>query len=259
MEEEEILLVGGNMGSPVKRGARVYKELTPASENVHALLQYVRSRGLDWVPESIELDLKKKKHVLGYIEGFVPHESPSWLFDRSLIIEVATKLRDWHDATTGFVPMNDCWSLPASGPQEVICHNDFAPYNCVFSTDRKLNGVIDFDTCSPGIRLWDISYAAYRFVPLAPNSHEMDYREYSPFTNLEMLDRLECFLESYARLDFRGVYTATEVISVLQRRLIALSEFSANLGKESNNDELLMHATMYEMHSSWLKNLKSTA
>jgi len=257
--EEEIRLVGGNMGSAVKRSECIYKNLTPASENLHALLQHVRSQGLDWVSESIELDLENSRHVLGYIAGFVPHDPESWLFSRSLIVEVGTRLRDWHDATVGFVPKNDFWNLPASEPQEVVCHNDFAPYNCVFSADRKLIGLIDFDTCSPGSRLWDISYAAYRFVPLLPNSHEKDYVEYSTFTTPEMVDRLELFLSSYCQPCSQEKYTVAAVVATLQARLIALSEFSARLGRESKNAELLDHSAMYKMHSTWLKNWTITA
>jgi len=51
-------------------------------------------------------------------------------------------------------------------PVEVICHGDFAPYNCVF-IDDELAGVFDFDFAHAGSRIWDIAYALYRFVPMA--------------------------------------------------------------------------------------------
>ena len=50
-------------------------------------------------------------------------------------------------------------------PREVICHNDFAPYNLMFEGTAP-TGVIDFDVASPGPRVWDMGYTAYRFVPL---------------------------------------------------------------------------------------------
>jgi len=32
--------------------------------------------------------------------------------------------------------------------------------------DGRLTGVIDLDLASPGPRVWDMAYTAYRFVPL---------------------------------------------------------------------------------------------
>lgn len=48
------------------------------------------------------------------------------------------------------------WQSPAKVPEEVICHNDFAPHNLAFDEGR-LVGAIDFDMCSPGPRLWDLA------------------------------------------------------------------------------------------------------
>ena len=74
-----------------------------------------------------------------------------------------------HDATAGFEPPADaCWMLEMPGdlPAEVVCHNDFAP-----TTSSSANGgpvgVIDWETAAPGARVWDVAYAAYRWVPLS--------------------------------------------------------------------------------------------
>jgi Ser/Thr protein kinase RdoA (MazF antagonist) len=40
-----------------------------------------------------------------------------------------------------------------------------ATYNSVFRQGRPV-AFIDFDTAHPGPRVWDVAYAAYRFVPL---------------------------------------------------------------------------------------------
>ncbi|MFD2351725.1 phosphotransferase [Nonomuraea ferruginea] len=74
-------------------------------------------------------------------------------------------LRAYHDATTGFTPPGDAaWYFPPRQPAEVVCHADIAPYNCVFRDGAPV-AFIDFDTAHPGPRLWDVAYAAYRFVP----------------------------------------------------------------------------------------------
>ena len=83
---------------------------------------------------------------------------------------------DAHDATAGFtVPPEGVWQWPAHAPAEVICHNDFAPYNLMFE-GTELTGVIDFDLASPGPRVWDMGYTAYRFVPLtAPGNPDVAF------------------------------------------------------------------------------------
>ena len=43
-------------------------------------------------------------------------------------------LRELHDATGGFDRAGRVWALPAREPAEVICHNDFAPYNLASAT-----------------------------------------------------------------------------------------------------------------------------
>ena len=40
--------------------------------------------------------------------------------------------------------------------------------------DGDISGVIDFDMASPGSRIWDISYLAYRLVPFAEDSFTYD-------------------------------------------------------------------------------------
>ncbi|MEV4013459.1 phosphotransferase [Nonomuraea angiospora] len=85
---------------------------------------------------------------------------------------VGALLRDYHDATLGFPADPDLsWYFPPVGPAEVICHGDVATYNCVFRDGLPV-AFIDFDTAHPGPRIWDVAYAAYRFVSLSDPRHE---------------------------------------------------------------------------------------
>jgi thiamine kinase-like enzyme len=97
----------------------------------------------------------------------------------------------------------------------VICHNDFAPYNCVFN-DHRLVGLIDFDTAAPGTRLWDIAYAVYRFAPLVTDSHcaAMGWP-----TAPDRIARLKLFCESY------GLEDRSALIETVVQRLEALMHY----------------------------------
>ena len=94
---------------------------------------------------------------------------PEVVWRESTLVATAVLLRGLHDATAGFEPPADArWMLAMPGdlPAEVVCHNDFAPYNVVFDDDGPV-GVIDWETAAPGARVWDVAYAAYRWVPLS--------------------------------------------------------------------------------------------
>lgn len=239
------------MNPPEREGNRILKPLTAASENIHRLLVHVRQRGVVWVPESIGIDRQRGVHVLSWVDGVVPHQTPEWLFDETVLTEAAVKLRQWHDATVGFLPGSDTWLLETGEPFEVICHNDFAPYNCVFRS-RQLVGLIDFDTCAPGSRLWDIAYAAYRFVPLLPERGTGSFSETSPFDRQGMAQRLDQFLKAYGSGEAGLCPDRHTVIRTLSRRLKKLAEWSDRQGRETGQAELQEHARMYRYHAEWV-------
>lgn len=254
MNDSYEVLTGGNMNAPLKKNNRVYKEATAASQTIHALLLHVKSRGVDWVPESYGID-ENGKHVLSYIDGLVPDDMPEWIWDESLLAVTARKLREWHDATVDFAYEQAKWLFKNDEPHEVICHNDFAPYNCVYK-NNTFHGLIDFDVCSPGSRLWDIAYAMYRFVPLMPDDRTKNYYEYSPFSRNVMLTRLTLFLKAYAGTNHALLYDKNQVITCVSKRLNALATWTRSFAHESNNEELIEHAKMYSLHAQWVEHLR---
>ncbi|MFW6377704.1 MAG: phosphotransferase [bacterium] len=248
------VLTGGNMNSPILNNNLIYKESTEATNTIHELLCYIRSQGIKWVPKSFGIN-SDGQHVLSYIDGFVPHENPVWIWDENILKEVALKLRQWHDATVNFKYENaHQWVLENDEVNEVICHNDFAPYNCVFK-DKAFVGLIDFDVCSPGSRIWDIAYTAYRFIPLYPYDNKDKYYEVSPFPKEVMMNRLKLFLNTYSCDDEGFLYDEKEVIAKVEKRLQVLANWSESYGLQTQNQEIQNNAKMYSLHAKWIKNL----
>jgi aminoglycoside phosphotransferase len=68
----------------------------------------------------------------------------------------ARLLRALHDASLGF---------EALGPNEVVCHGDASPCNCVFR-DGLPYAFIDFDAAHAGDRREDIGYAAWLWLDI---------------------------------------------------------------------------------------------
>jgi aminoglycoside phosphotransferase (APT) family kinase protein len=175
--------------------------------------------------------------VLSHLPGDVPaYPMSEWVWAERVIPAAATLLRRLHDATAGFERPGAVWRLPAHEPAEVVCHNDFAPYNLVFR-DRVPVAVIDFDTASPGPRAWDVAYLAYRLVPLtAPANPD------APATSEAERDRrLERLCATYGA----GV-TPDDVLALVPARLDELRAFTLDRG-------LPRDAALYEADARYVR------
>jgi hypothetical protein len=251
MQEEE--LAGGNVTKVVRVGDTVRRSSGPRTPTIHRLLAHVRAKGLLWVPEPLGLD-EAGREVLSFIPGDVPHGMPRWIWTEQVLIDVARALREWHDATADFSAPDAVWGLPSSSPREIICHNDFAPYNCVFR-NGKFAGAIDFDVCSPGSRLWDLAYTAYRFVPLlpGPDSALAIPGDQSPFGLPDMTARMDIFLSSYGPVGEMARFGRSELIGVAIERLNAIAAWTEEFVRRNGNPALADHPAMYRSHARWLE------
>lgn len=238
------------MNAPFLADGRVYKTATRASETIHRLLTYLRDRGLDWVPESFGIN-KDGRHVLAFCPGIVPDDACPWIWNETILTEVAGRLRQLHDATSNFRDDRAEWLLHNQEPPEVICHNDFAPYNCVFENNR-FKGLIDFDVCCPGSRIWDIAHTAYRFVPLVPVREDAGGFACSPFTVPEMRERLHAFLAAYG-CGFES--RENEVLHKSAERLLALADWTESFAGDTGNAGLRAHAGLYRLHARWIDSI----
>jgi hypothetical protein len=133
-------------------------EWTPA---VHALLGHLQAVGFDGAPRVLGMD--------GGVEvlAFVPGAGATHADDE--LVLVGEQIRAFHLASASFVaPVDARWQFMVGAPREgsVICHNDLSPDNTVYETAGTPCAFIDWDLAAPAPPLWDLAWAAYRFVPL---------------------------------------------------------------------------------------------
>ena len=205
---EEIALTGGNVNDQVVRVRNtVRRSITAVSPTVHKFLLHLEEKGFEACPKFLGVD-SKQREVLSFLEGETGIPGYIWQDDRSLVA-TAQLLKKYHEATLDF-PKDESlvWgiSYPDVSRHEVICHNDFAPYNFIFR--QKLPyAVIDFDLIGPGPRLRDIAYAAYWLTPLSFNTANQ-----KPYTEADIDShsrKLHLFCKMY------GVQASTELLDMV--------------------------------------------
>lgn len=216
MKDSEIL-TGGNSNQVKRQGKTVIRQQGAWSPFVHQLLQFLTANEFTESPQLLETTATTE--TLTYIEGDVGNDplKPSMLSD-TIVSEAGQLLRKFHDVTQHFIVPDDAvFFLPSDEhtDHEVICHNDFAPYNCVYK-EGHIIGIIDFDTASPGSRIWDIAYAVYRFVPLMTDAHCIDMGWQSP---PDRPTRLKLFCDAY------GLDNREALIKTVIQRIEALLNF----------------------------------
>ncbi|MCR9135611.1 MAG: aminoglycoside phosphotransferase family protein [Alphaproteobacteria bacterium] len=196
MSEIETPLSGGNINNGVVRvGNTVRRAQTAASPTIHRLLLHLERVGFGACPRFLGID-DKNREILNYIEGDTGHGQQIWQQDGPLI-ETARMLRAYHDATQSFAPQGDeSWAVVFADADrhEVICHNDFAPYNLVFFEGIP-KAVVDFDLAGPGPRLRDVAYAAFWMTPLS--FHAADTKSLALGDLNAGCRRLTLFCQSY--------------------------------------------------------------
>lgn len=221
------------MGPVSRLGDTVLRPAGPWTPNVHRLLDRYAEAGLAETPRQLGVGVDGRER-LTFLPGVVPaYPMPDWVWAESVLGAAARLLRRLHDASVPLAGVTTGWRSPVREPAEVVCHNDFAPYNLVFTAGR-LTGVIDFDHSSPGPRAWDLAYLAYRLVPLTGSL------ESGPFNVAERAGRLGRLLAAY-----RSATPPAALVSTAALRLRALADFSDAAAVELANPELARHAAGY--------------
>lgn len=238
----EEVLTGGNMESVVRVGDTVRRVAGPWTPAVHELLRHYEAAGIAEAPRALGMD-QREREILTFIPGdAMATLPPDALWKPSLLRAAGMLLRRLHDASEPLVASNVSWRLNSHSPVEVICHNDFAPYNLVVR-DGQLTGVIDFDMASPGPRLWDLAYLAYRLVPFAEDAPELD-----PARDGSRERRLAGLIEAYG-----GGYDHDQVRQVAAQRLIDLAIFTEQRAEATGRRDFIEHAAMYRRDAHRLR------
>lgn len=205
MSAEEEPLSGGNVGSVVRVGDTVRRATGPWMHAVHELLRHLEDVGFEWSPRVHGVD-EQGREVLDYIDGETvgaTHPWPEWAWAEDTLVQAARVLREYHDAVRDFRPTGvRTWRLVTSAmdADDVVCHNDLAPYNVVYREGRIV-GVIDWDLAAPARPAWDIAFSAWAFAPIHTPDHAVELgaptdvaRRIRLLTDTYRLDEREDFL-----------------------------------------------------------------
>ncbi|GAB3896058.1 phosphotransferase [Microbispora bryophytorum] len=226
-EEREEVLTGGGVNRVVRVGGTVRRPARRWTPAVHALLDHLAAAGFGGAPRAHGCD-GEGREVLDFLPGEVPdYPLPAYAMADEALAGAGTLLRDYHDATAGFAPAEGAeWCFPPRAPAEVVCHGDVAPYNCVFREGRPV-AFIDFDTAHPGPRVWDVAYAAYRFVPLHDPGRDRSAPEVE-----EQARRLRVFADAYG-LGVRDREVLTRTARARLEHLVVHMRAEAAAGHEA--------------------------
>lgn len=244
MSEEK--LGGGNSNEVSRIGDRVHRRAGSWTPAVHRLLGLLRAQGIREVPEPIGFD-ERGREILTFMPGEAGnYPLPDWLWTPEIVDEAGKLLRRIHDAS---IPLVDdeslIWGMPCHEPAEVICHNDAAPYNMTFENGR-LTGLFDFDTASPGPRIRDLAYLAYRLAPLAGDTEDCG------LSRGERLERADRLIAAY------GIpFSRLEVLEHIAIRLEELAIYTEKRAEETGHPDFVHHARMYREDARQMREISA--
>lgn len=209
MTDAEELPLGRGVGPGFRIGDRVRRPAGPWTPTVHAFLDHLERRGFRGAPRVHGVDAEGSE-LLTYIEGEVPNDS-AWepgdpnLWPKSLrgsetLAETAALIRELHEASHGFDPVNAVWrEWEPVGllPGEIVCHGDLGQHNTVYRDGMPV-AFIDWDGAMPGLPILEFAAAAFPFVPLIEDRKGRNQGFPTPD---EQTERFACYARAYGETD----------------------------------------------------------
>jgi Ser/Thr protein kinase RdoA (MazF antagonist) len=205
--------LGGNLNAAVRIGDTVRRRAGPWTPAVHALLRHLEEAGFE-APRALGID-DQGREMLTFIPGEAHsgtlERMPDRVFAEDHLIAAARLLRRYHDVVTDFeAPRDARWRLTAPTSHDLICHNDWTPWNTLFREGRVAL-MLDWDLAGPGSRLWDVVNAAYCWIPLFSREGLLDVAQRAR--------RLGLFCDAY------GVNDRAAVIPTMLLRIRFVARF----------------------------------
>jgi len=204
-------------------GDRVSRPAYWWTPTVHALLRYLRENGFDKVP--MPLGIADGRETLTRISGESGVVGWRMVVPEPGLRAFARFLREYHDATTGFVAeVGSPWAFQdgAPLPEQVVCHGDPGPWNVVWREGNPV-GLVDFDFAGPGDALLDVAYALEYVAPFCDDNEAISWRSYpSP---PDRRRRIAIFSDGYGLADTSGLVDA--VIARQQLDIVHVRDLAA--------------------------------
>jgi hypothetical protein len=181
---------------------------------VQELLDHLQAVGFRYAPRPGGID-PEGREVVSYIAGESGAVGWHRIHSELGLRRFAQLLREYHDAVSDFRPSPDLeWAVRPSEPDEVVCHNDFGPWNLVYDGDEPV-GILDWDFAAPGPRRNDVAYALEYAVPFRDDDTSRTWHHFDEAPDRR--SRLEHFADAYGLTS-----TADLVQDVIDRQRLTI-------------------------------------
>ncbi|MGZ8738080.1 MAG: phosphotransferase [Nocardioides sp.] len=209
-------------------GEVVTRPAAATSATVHHYLRHLRSKGLDCVPEP--LDVRDGVETLAFIAG--ADGGDGWYHqhtDRGLA-SAARLLRAIHDAGQDWEPPEHAaFGAPAvPGTDLVLCHGDPGPWNFIWR-EQEAVALIDWDFLHPAPRLDDVAYALQWFAPMRSDELALEWHHFPEVPDRR--HRVRVFVDNY------GDLPAFDVVDTVTARMQASSDLVRSLAAQGQEPQ----------------------